>query len=55
MDPIRPLLERLYESQYGCPPEANADLAAQASYLKFILPTPATLDVVAVALAEEEV
>lgn len=51
---LRPTLERLYESTYGCPPPRDADLAEQAAYLRFILPSPASLDAVAVVLATEE-
>lgn len=51
---LRPTLERLYESTYGCPPPGDADLVEQAQYLRFVLPSPASLDAVAVVLATEE-
>ena len=38
--PVRPRLERLYESMHGCWPDAQADLRPQACYLPFILPEP---------------
>lgn len=52
---LRATLERLYESTYGCPPPADAELVEQAAYLRFVLPSPASLDAVAVVLAAEEV
>ena len=54
LPPMRPVLERIYESMHGCPAPPDADLSDQGVYLRFVLPSPDALVTVARALTEEE-